>query len=192
MAEDGMIPAPQNNQGDDLLCRFCATGEQEEKLVTPCQCEGTVSSAHRSCLEKRILQNGLTHCALCNFKYEFKFKTKSMAEWLVSQDTRRDVFQLMSMLTQYICDSVVIVIAVAKSTEFMAKAPLVVGMITALCCGMCAIFWIVVLLLDLWAYYLPLRRWQEDNMTVVLFVPERSPDTRAPDSCESTDELRGD
>ncbi|KAK8785192.1 hypothetical protein V5799_008444 [Amblyomma americanum] len=123
------------------------------------------------------------------------------------------------MLTQYLCDTVVIVIAVVKAVEMVVQAPLIIGMVTALCCGTCAVFWVSLLFIDLCAapatprppgkapkksltinqgfiakrtFYVPLRRWLRDNTTVELSVPTRSTDSRAPESCHSTDELRGE
>ncbi|XP_077523872.1 uncharacterized protein LOC144134960 [Amblyomma americanum] len=186
-----IVPAPLEDQSD-ALCRFCAGDGRTEPLVTPCTCEGTRSTSHKSCLEKRILQNGLTSCLLCNYKYEYKVKTKPVTQWLVSEENRRDVFQLLSMLTQYLCDTVVIVIAVVKAVEMVVQAPLIIGMVTALCCGTCAVFWVSLLFIDLWTFYVPLRRWLRDNTTVELSVPTRSTDSRAPESCHSTDELRGE
>ncbi|KAH6925322.1 hypothetical protein HPB50_003518 [Hyalomma asiaticum] len=182
-----IVPAPPEDQAEGF-CRFCAGDGSSEPLVTPCNCEeldseflnfpGTISTSHKSCLEKRILQNGLTRCYLCNYKYEYKVKTKPVVMWLISEEHRRDVFQLLSMLTQYLCDTIIIVIAVVKGVEMVIQAPLVLGMLTAFCCGS--------------AFYLPLRRWLRDNMTVVLTVPTRSFDSGAPETCHSTDELRGE
>ncbi|XP_065306842.1 E3 ubiquitin-protein ligase MARCHF2-like [Dermacentor albipictus] len=186
-----IVPAAPDEHGDGF-CRFCAGDSSSEPLVTPCNCEGTISTSHKSCLEKRILQNGVTRCYLCNYKYEYKVKTKPVVMWLVSEEHRRDVFQLLSMLTQYLCDTIIIVIAVVKGVEMVIQAPLVMGMLTAFCCGSCALLWITLLFMDLWAFYLPLRRWLRDNMTVVLTVPAKPFDSRAPESCHSTDELRGE
>lgn len=54
------------------------------------------------------------------------------------------------MLVQYVCDMVVIVIAVFKAGQFVVKAPLVVGMVTTLGCGSSTIFWLSYLGFDLW------------------------------------------
>ncbi|KAL1485225.1 hypothetical protein MTO96_032085 [Rhipicephalus appendiculatus] len=51
-----IVPAAPEDHGG--FCRFCAGDSSNEPLVTPCNCEGTISTSHKSCLEKRILQNG--------------------------------------------------------------------------------------------------------------------------------------
>ncbi|KAL3212268.1 hypothetical protein MRX96_036030 [Rhipicephalus microplus] len=51
----------------------------------------------------------------------------SVARWLISEEHRRDVFQLLSMITQYLCDTVIIVIAVVKSVEMVLHAPFGAG-----------------------------------------------------------------
>ncbi|XP_029851478.3 E3 ubiquitin-protein ligase MARCHF3-like [Ixodes scapularis] len=172
------------------LCRFCATGGDQEELVTPCCCEGFVSQTHRSCLEKRILQDGVSRCYHCNFRYQYKLKTRSACHWFRSPEYRHDVFQLIAMLVQYICDTLVIGIAVFKAIHFVAQAPLVAAIVTVLGCGSCTVFWLAYLSLDLWTFYTPLRRWIRNNTSIVLLLPaSKAEDVHSAHAC-STDELR--
>ncbi|CAN7988390.1 unnamed protein product [Ixodes hexagonus] len=173
------------------LCRFCATGGDQEELVTPCCCEGFVSQTHRSCLEKRILQNGVTRCYLCNFRYQYRLKTKSVCKWLGAPEYRHDVFQLFAMLVQYVCDMLVIVIAVIKAVQFVVQAPFVAAMVTVLGCGSCTVFWVAYLFSDLWTFCAPLRRWRRNNTSVVLLLPaSKTEDVPNVQAWHSTDELR--
>ncbi|CAN8003750.1 unnamed protein product [Ixodes pacificus] len=171
------------------LCRFCASGGDQEQLVTPCNCEGVVSLSHRSCLEKRILQNGLTRCYLCNFRYQYSVTTRSARHWIGATEHRHDVFQLLTMLVQCVCDFLVMVIAVSEGTEFVARAPVLAAMVTVLACGSCVVFWFVYLLADLWAFYAPLRRWLRHNTRVELLWPALD-ESQNRNTWVSTDELR--
>ena len=42
------------------MCRICHKGDVEEKLVSPCDCTGTIGMLHISCLCARLFI-----CALC-------------------------------------------------------------------------------------------------------------------------------
>ncbi|XP_064482628.1 E3 ubiquitin-protein ligase MARCHF8-like [Ornithodoros turicata] len=170
------------------LCRFCAMGDQHEALITPCNCEGIISQSHQSCLEKRILQNGLRTCSLCDFKYQYRMKRKPLRNWLQASEHRDDVFQLSMMLTQYTCDLTVIILASITGLQFLLQAPFVAAIISAFVCSVCIIFWSTYLINDVWKYARPLRKWMKQNTVVVLRVPKR--DIENPDeNCDSTVEL---
>eukprot|EP00111_Clytia_hemisphaerica_P006995 TCONS_00020286-protein len=64
---------PQN------VCRICYGNDEEEQLVAPCKCLGTVQYMHESCL-LTWLKSGATHCELCKTNYNFKRILKPYSE----------------------------------------------------------------------------------------------------------------
>lgn len=65
-------PCPCSNLSykNSIICRICHNGDSFERLITPCNCKGTLGYVHRHCLENWLSRSGLTHCELC--KYIFK------------------------------------------------------------------------------------------------------------------------
>lgn len=60
-------------------CRICYGNDDEEKLLAPCRCLGTVQYQHESCL-LTWLKSGATQCELCNTNYRFKRIVKPYQE----------------------------------------------------------------------------------------------------------------
>jgi len=61
-------------EAQDRACRICLCGEEEEQLVRPCACRGTIEWVHGSCLQE-WLENRQTEslrCELCLAKYVVK------------------------------------------------------------------------------------------------------------------------
>ncbi|KPI97722.1 E3 ubiquitin-protein ligase MARCH2 [Papilio xuthus] len=50
------------------VCRICMT-KGRERLISPCNCKGSLANVHLSCLERWLNQVGRNHCELCGFSY---------------------------------------------------------------------------------------------------------------------------
>ncbi|KAJ8708404.1 hypothetical protein PYW07_010529 [Mythimna separata] len=50
------------------VCRICMT-RGRERLISPCNCKGSMANVHLSCLERWLNQVGRNHCELCGFSY---------------------------------------------------------------------------------------------------------------------------
>ncbi|PZC75279.1 E3 ubiquitin-protein ligase MARCHF1-like isoform X1 [Helicoverpa zea] len=50
------------------VCRICMT-RGRERLISPCNCKGSLANVHLSCLERWLNQVGRNHCELCGFSY---------------------------------------------------------------------------------------------------------------------------
>jgi E3 ubiquitin-protein ligase MARCH6 len=62
-------------------CRICYEQEinPEDKLVTPCLCQGSIKYIHNNCVKNWILNQGIIYepkCEICKFKYKLNFSTK--------------------------------------------------------------------------------------------------------------------
>jgi hypothetical protein len=53
-------------------CRYCLSSKG--KLISPCQCTGTIKYIHKKCLITWINQNNKTSCELCNYSYKLNIQ----------------------------------------------------------------------------------------------------------------------
>lgn len=60
------------------ICRICHCSGEEEELIEPCRCSGSVGYAHKSCIRKWVVSSARSACELCN--YEFKTETKRIVD----------------------------------------------------------------------------------------------------------------
>lgn len=52
------------------ICRICHCEETtDERLISPCQCLGTMQYLHQSCLQRWIKSSGVKSCELCKFEF---------------------------------------------------------------------------------------------------------------------------
>ena len=58
------------NDSCGLMCRICHGDSEEEELIRPCRCTGTVKHAHQSCILHWVSKSGNQTCELCNFKFK--------------------------------------------------------------------------------------------------------------------------
>ena len=58
------------NDSCGLMCRICHGDGEEEELIRPCRCTGTVKHAHQSCILRWVSKSGNQTCELCNFKFK--------------------------------------------------------------------------------------------------------------------------
>ncbi len=65
--------------GQPSFCRICYNGGEEEALLSPCCCAGSIKNVHQSCLLK-WLKARKPICELCQYKYTILKKTKKYEE----------------------------------------------------------------------------------------------------------------
>jgi len=51
------------------ICRICHCGANDEPLISPCLCLGTMQYLHQSCLQRWIKSAGVKSCELCKFDF---------------------------------------------------------------------------------------------------------------------------
>lgn len=59
-----------------VICKICYNGSEDEPLLSPCNCSGSIKYVHQSCLMK-WLKARKPVCELCNYKYIILKKAKS-------------------------------------------------------------------------------------------------------------------
>ena len=68
-----------NVQSNDypLVCRLChGQGTNDEPLISPCNCLGTMRYLHQSCLQRLIKNENIKSCELCKCKFIIHAETK--------------------------------------------------------------------------------------------------------------------
>ncbi|XP_044735741.1 E3 ubiquitin-protein ligase MARCHF2-like [Chrysoperla carnea] len=51
------------------VCRICQSNTCRERLISPCNCKGTLAYVHLSCLERWLNQSSRSYCELCLFQF---------------------------------------------------------------------------------------------------------------------------
>ena len=61
---------------NDYKCRIClGMGDMEEEMCSPCECAGSVTYIHVTCLKEWIKEKRSIKCELCGSDYSKKWKT---------------------------------------------------------------------------------------------------------------------
>lgn len=65
------------------VCRICLEGEcATARLVSPCNCTGSVGRMHVPCLEKWLSTTGLSTCELCGYQFELVRQPRPLSDLL--------------------------------------------------------------------------------------------------------------
>ena len=67
-------------------CRICLTTDNQQDMVQPCQCIGSVRSAHLECLKSWCMENLSLKCEICDRVYKEEVVNALMATLLEAQD----------------------------------------------------------------------------------------------------------
>jgi E3 ubiquitin-protein ligase MARCH1/8 len=63
-------------------CRMChCEGTNDEPLISPCLCLGTMQYLHQSCLQRWIKSAGVKSCELCKFDFIMHSEIKPFKQW---------------------------------------------------------------------------------------------------------------
>ena len=52
-----------------MVCRICQSHSNQEVLISPCNCKGTLAHVHLPCLERWLNQASRTYCELCMYRF---------------------------------------------------------------------------------------------------------------------------
>jgi len=100
------------------VCRICYGNSEDEVLLNPCHCSGSVQYSHETCL-MTWLKTGATTCEICKFPYRFQKHVKPWWSrthpnitlwhlgWVLKELVVLDWFHFLE--TVFICISLVII-----------------------------------------------------------------------------------
>ncbi|RWS19525.1 uncharacterized protein B4U80_14413 [Leptotrombidium deliense] len=49
----------------EKTCRICFTQENQEEMIAPCGCKGSIEYIHIDCLKRWVTTSGKIQCDLC-------------------------------------------------------------------------------------------------------------------------------
>ena len=81
---DAVSTTTEMSAVEEECCRICHCGREEEELIYPCKCHGSLQFVHPTCLNTWLNMPAKTNkkqCELCNFNYLFKTEPKPFLEW---------------------------------------------------------------------------------------------------------------
>ncbi|RNF11984.1 hypothetical protein TcG_09068 [Trypanosoma cruzi] len=74
----------EEQEEEENVCRICRDGEEEEKLVSACECTGSVRWVHRTCLDrwrmesaKRNMRN-VNRCEICKKPFNISIRRRTL------------------------------------------------------------------------------------------------------------------
>ncbi|XP_071976391.1 E3 ubiquitin-protein ligase MARCHF1 isoform X3 [Engystomops pustulosus] len=90
--------------GDDLeVCRIChCEGDDENPLITPCRCTGTLRFVHQACLHQWIKSSDTRCCELCKYDFVMETKLKPLRKWEKLQMTKSERRKIVCSVTFHI------------------------------------------------------------------------------------------
>uniref|UniRef100_A0A8D8WH84 E3 ubiquitin-protein ligase MARCH3 n=1 Tax=Cacopsylla melanoneura TaxID=428564 RepID=A0A8D8WH84_9HEMI len=63
------------------VCRICHEDDTNEKLISPCECIGTLAMVHTNCLEKWLSTSNTDRCEICKYAFRTRRKYRPIVEW---------------------------------------------------------------------------------------------------------------
>ncbi|TKS69434.1 E3 ubiquitin-protein ligase MARCH3 [Collichthys lucidus] len=65
---------------EELFCRICHEGRTSGKLLSLCECSGSLAMVHRACLEHWLTTSNSSLCELCHHQFTLERLPKPLAE----------------------------------------------------------------------------------------------------------------
>jgi len=90
----------KNSSG--IFCRICHDTDSIEKLISPCQCSGSMALVHRSCIEKWLSTANHDNCELCCHKYNITKHPRPFVNWLCEPSVQDDQRNLVGDLICFV------------------------------------------------------------------------------------------
>ncbi|XP_068927425.1 E3 ubiquitin-protein ligase MARCHF8 isoform X2 [Petaurus breviceps papuanus] len=93
--------SPVSTSGD--TCRIChCEGDDENPLITPCHCTGSLHFVHQACLQQWIKSSDTRCCELCKYEFIMETKLKPLRKWEKLQMTSSERRKIMCSVTFHV------------------------------------------------------------------------------------------
>lgn len=152
----------QHNQ----CCRICYGSSDDEPLITPCKCSGTMKYIHQTCL-MTWLRSGSKQCEVCKESYRFRKYVRNYADrispnitswhlaWIVKELVVLDWFHFLE--TAFICISLMLINRMSSFDLVYQFALIAVVELFYYCLNISSCFFLL--------YY---ENWARLNVTVIV------------------------
>ena len=87
-------------------CRICLLGKSKGRLLSICNCKGSLGLVHKECQQKWLTVKKTNKCELCNTNLNVKRIHKALKDWLFSKDNNNQF----SLVTDLIKGMIVVAI----------------------------------------------------------------------------------
>ncbi|XP_036036504.1 E3 ubiquitin-protein ligase MARCHF8 isoform X3 [Onychomys torridus] len=85
------------------ICRIChCEGDDENPLITPCHCTGSLHFVHQACLQQWIKSSDTRCCELCKYEFIMETKLKPLRKWEKLQMTSSERRKIMCSVTFHV------------------------------------------------------------------------------------------
>lgn len=85
------------------ICRIChCEGDDENPLITPCHCTGSLHFVHQACLQQWIKSSDTRCCELCKYEFIMETKLKPLQKWEKLQMTSSERRKIMCSVTFHV------------------------------------------------------------------------------------------
>ncbi|KAG8453859.1 hypothetical protein GDO86_000475 [Hymenochirus boettgeri] len=99
-------PLPTTNKSlreNDFIIKIChCEGDEENPLITPCRCTGTLRFVHQTCLHQWIKSSDTRCCELCKYDFVMETKLKPIRKWENLQMTKGERRKILCSVTFHI------------------------------------------------------------------------------------------
>ncbi|KAM5192889.1 E3 ubiquitin-protein ligase MARCHF3 isoform 1-T1 [Mantella aurantiaca] len=169
----------QSTFNDRPMCRICHEGSNQEDLLSPCECTGTLGTIHRSCLEHWLSSSNTSYCELCHFRFSVERKPRPLVEWLRNpgpQHEKRTLFGDMvcflfitplATISGWLClRGAVDHLHFSSRLEAVGLIALTVALFTIY------LFWTLVSIVSFRYHCRLYNEWRRTNQRVILVIPK--------------------
>ncbi|KAK3594813.1 hypothetical protein CHS0354_002851 [Potamilus streckersoni] len=110
---------------EEIICRICHEGDQDEELISPCLCAGSMGMLHISCLEQWLGSSNTTKCEICQYQFCLKRYPRPLKWYLhepsLKKESKRFVRNLLLMIFFGILAVLITVICLVWSAIFIQE-----------------------------------------------------------------------
>ncbi|KAL1432499.1 hypothetical protein MTO96_013254 [Rhipicephalus appendiculatus] len=102
------------------MCRICHEGDQDEPLVSPCSCSGTMGFVHVSCLEHWLNNQNVDFCEVCGQRFPMAAQPRRVLRffhWVSQSDgpLQRALLSDLLVLTTMIIVTIFVILSVLEA-----------------------------------------------------------------------------
>ncbi|XP_023226176.1 E3 ubiquitin-protein ligase MARCH3-like isoform X1 [Centruroides sculpturatus] len=161
------------SRSDEPKCRICYYNSQKEKLISPCQCKGSIGLIHRTCLQKWLETRDTNSCELCKGEYAATRTSKTFYDWYRNSTTQQQVRNILKdlfvsfLLTPlfFIC----IFIFIEQAIQYTKSKKDVSSLVSATVLAIFLLFVYLLYVIGSFRYhYKNYRTWMNNNWIVTL------------------------
>ena len=84
---------------EGAICKICYLGnEDENSLLSPCLCKGSMEFVHEQCLEKWIQMSGSQGCGACKYPYQMNSYLLPFKTWKFIELVHFDCWKILYII----------------------------------------------------------------------------------------------